>query len=62
MGRLRASLLDCVGVKFDRSFLDKRLLNMGITDDKVRLNLVDKMESAHTKTAFLDRIRKDKKR
>jgi hypothetical protein len=62
MGRLRASLLDCVGVKFDRAFLDKRLLNMGVTDDKVRANLVNVMESAHTKTAFLDRIRKDKNR
>lgn len=57
MGRLRASLVELAGVKFDRKLCIKRLSDMGITDQDTLKMLTDEMEVAHTRQAFVARIK-----
>ena len=61
MGRLRASIQQVVGVKFDRAKTNLRLLGMGIVDTPTRERLLSEMEKAHSRTMFLQAITKKRR-
>lgn len=60
MGRLRTTIPQLLGIKFDRKRAIERLAHMGLTDQTTIKQLVDDMESAHTREMFLQLIKKQK--